>query len=49
MMVFIENHMGLFEGGLIFGGALALGLWELFSVRRALQPIPGDGRRNQVK
>ena len=40
----IEQHIGLIEMGLVFGFALALGFWELASVRRALrESTPPDG------
>ena len=43
----IEQHMGFFDMGLVFSAALGLGLWELFSVRRALREaalvaVPGE-------
>jgi hypothetical protein len=33
----IENTIGLMEMGLVFGAALGIAVWELFSVRRSLR------------
>ncbi|WP_339084633.1 hypothetical protein [Hyphomicrobium sp. ghe19] len=32
----MNNRFGLIELGLVFGGALALGIWEFFNIRREI-------------